>query len=266
MPRKNRSDVYDPTQHGVYHCFNRTTRRSYLHGVDPLTGYDYSHRRGWFRVRMKFLINGFCLDLLSYAIMPNHWHCVIRNRPDLVKKLTDREVAIRWLSLTSRKPTRGNKGGEIREAEINAILSRPKRVKELRKRLSDISWFVKLMCQTVARQCNIDDGCTGHFFEDRFKLKPLKEQEDVLACMAYVDLNPIRAEMAETPEESDFNSVQQRVLEQDPKFVARDESAIEDLPEDLCAVIGRLMPFSSTRKIIVDRLNVDRQTGTPNIE
>ncbi len=202
MPRKNRSDVYDPTQHGVYHCFNRTTRRSYLHGVDPLTGYDYSHRRGWFRVRMKFLINGFCLDLLSYAIMPNHWHCVIRNRPDLVKKLTDREVAIRWLSLTSRKPTRGNKGGEIREAEINAILSRPKRVKELRKRLSDISWFVKLMCQTVARQCNIDDGCTGHFFEDRFKLKPLKEQEDVLACMAYVDLNPLRAHLADSLDDS----------------------------------------------------------------
>ena len=198
MPRPARSTVYDPTQHGVYHCFNRTTRRSYLHGIDPLTEYDYSHRRGWFRERMKFLISKFCLDLLSYAIMPNHWHCVIRNRPDLVKQLSDRQVAIRWLSLTSRKPTRGNNGGKIRECEIDAILSDPERVEELRVRLSDISWFVKLMCQTVARQCNIEDGCTGHFFEERFKLNSLDEQEDVLACMAYVDLNPLKAHLADS--------------------------------------------------------------------
>src|SRR6056297_299493 len=198
MPRPARSTVYDPTQHGVYHCFNRTTRRSYLHGIDPLTEYDYSHRRGWFRERMKFLISRFCLDLLSYAIMPNHWHCVIRNRPDLVEQLSDRQVAIRWLSLTSRKPTRGNKGGKIRECEIDAILSDPERVEELRVRLSDISWFVKLMCQTVARQCNIEDGCTGHFFEERFKLNSLDEQEDVLACMAYVDLNPLKAHLADS--------------------------------------------------------------------
>src|SRR6056297_1115569 len=198
MPRPARSTVYDPTQHGVYHCFNRTTRRSYLHGVDPLTGVDHSHRREWFRARMKFLIEKFCLDLLSYAIRPNHWHCVIRNRHDLVEQMSDRQVAIRWLSITSRKPTRGNKGGKIRECEIDAILSEPEHVKALRVRLSDISWFVKLMCQTVARKCNIEDECTGHFFEERFKLNALEEQEHVLACMAYVDLNPLKAHLVDS--------------------------------------------------------------------
>ena len=147
---------------------------------------------------MKFLISYFCLDLLSYAILPNHWHCVIRNRPDLVKKLTDREVAIRWLSITSRKATGEKEGWKIRECQIDMIINQPERVAELRKRLSDISWFVKLMCPTVASECNIEDGCTGHFFEERFKLNSLKEQEDVLACMAYVDLNPLRAHLSDS--------------------------------------------------------------------
>jgi REP element-mobilizing transposase RayT len=145
---------------------------------------------------MKFLSQHFCLEILAFAILSNHWHCVIRNRPDLAQKLSDREVARRWLALTARRDCRENP--KIRECEIEAITSQPLRLAELRTRLSDISWFVRLMCQTVARQCNIEDGCSGRFFEERFKLHPLESESDVLACMAYVDLNPLRAGMVDS--------------------------------------------------------------------
>ena len=205
MARKARKDEFLPDEVNVYHCFNRTVRRSYLHGLDPLTGVDYSHRRAWFLSRMKFLAGSFCIDVLALAILSNHWHCVLRNRPDLVKKMTNREAALRWLTVTYRKKTRKNPTGRPTDAEINSIVNNPEKMAEIRKRLSDISWFVRLMCQTIARQCNLEDECTGRFFEERFKLNRLDDEADVLACMAYVDLNPVRARVTDRFDDPDWH-------------------------------------------------------------
>jgi REP element-mobilizing transposase RayT len=198
MCRLSRSETFDPDHVGVYHVFNRTVRRSYLHGLDPLTGVDYSYRRKDFRDRLRRLSQFFCIDVFAYAVMSNHWHCVLRNRPDQVRALSDREVAVRWLSVTSRKRCQHKQGGAIRECEIAQIVNDPMRVAELRSRLSSLSWFVRLLCQTIARQCNLEDECSGRFFEERFKMNRLEDDADVLACMAYVDLNPLRAGMADS--------------------------------------------------------------------
>ncbi len=211
MSRTSRCCTFARDEVGVYHAFNRTVRRSYLHGVDPLTGIDYGYRRERFRQRMQFLAQRFCIDVLAFAIIPNHWHCVLRNRPDLVRALSDRQVAVRWLSLTSRKRCQNKLGGEIQGSEITQITSDPSRVAELRLRLSDISWFIRLMCQTIARECNLEDECTGRFFEERFKLKRLEDEPAVLACMAYVDLNPLRAGLADSLDDYSEVSIGERL-------------------------------------------------------
>lgn len=225
MARKARKEVFLPEEVNVYHCFNRTVRRSFLHGIDPLTKADYSHRRDWFVAKIRALANCFCIDVLAFAVMSNHWHCVLRNRPDLVRKMSNREVAIRWLSKSQRKKTAQNPHGRPSDAEINALVNDSKKIAEARVKLSDISWFIRLMCQTVARKCNREDRCTGHFFEERFKMSRLDDEADVLACMAYVDLNPIKAEVADSLDDPDWQtSIGERLRTVDDAQQAVDSS------------------------------------------
>lgn len=45
MARQNRRDIFDPNEVGVYHSVQRTVRRAWLCGLDPLSGKSFEHRR-----------------------------------------------------------------------------------------------------------------------------------------------------------------------------------------------------------------------------
>ena len=83
---------------GVYHCIQRVVRRAFLCGVDPLSGNSYDHRRVWIRDRLEYLAGLFGVEVAAFAVMSNHVHVILRNRPDVVALWTDQEVARRWLT------------------------------------------------------------------------------------------------------------------------------------------------------------------------
>ena len=206
-----RSKYVQEDQEGVYHCFCRCVRRAYLYGVDAVTNQDFSHRKAWIVDRMKHLATVFAVEVCAYAIMSNHYHNILRTRPDIVATWSDREVAMRWLELCPHKPKSKKAPIPSMEDQILTLLASPRRIAELRKRLCSLSWFMGRLNEFIARAANKEDKVKGRFWESRFKCQSLLDDIAIIACMSYVDLNPIRAGLAATPEESDFTSIQERI-------------------------------------------------------
>ncbi len=102
------------------------------------------------------------------------------------------------------------------------------------QQLKNLSWFMRTLNEYIARLANAEDGVKGRFWEGRFKSQALLDEQALLAAMAYVDLNPVRAGIADTPENSDYTSIQERLGEVPD---AEPEGFQQDGP-DTCAVCG----------------------------
>lgn len=213
MARTKRRDVFSPDEIAVVHVMNRTTRRCFLFGDDRLSGRNFDHRKVWVEDRLKLLASQFGIDLLCYTVLSNHFHLVLRSRPDVVCTWDDTEVARRWLTLCPVQKDESGRAIEPTDAELNSIRNDKLSLAQIRRRLSDISWWMRLFCQNIAQRANLEERETGKFFQARFKATRLLDETSILACAAYVDLNPIRAALAETLEGSQFTSIQKRLLD-----------------------------------------------------
>ena len=211
QPRKRLVSLSDTP---YYHCISRCVRRAFLFGVDPTSGFDFSHRRGWIVERMKELADVFAIDLCAYAIMSNHYHVVVRVDCEQAESWSDTEVAERWLKLFAGPELvrRFVRNDGLSKAELERIKVW---ITSWRKRLHDLSWFMRCLNEPIARRANREDHCRGRFWEGRFRSQALLDERALLACMAYVDLNPIRAAIAKTPETSYFTSIRERINRRD---------------------------------------------------
>ena len=181
-------------QIGVYHCTTRCVRRAFLCGMDHYTGQSFEHRKTWVEQRLFLLAECFAVAIHAYAVMSNHLHVVLQLDPAWLAPWPDAEVAARWVKLyPPREDTEA-----ARALKRERLLQQPERLTVVRTRLSDLSWFMKCLAEPIARQANAEDSCKGRFWEGRFKAQRLCDERALLAAMAYVDLNPIRAGLAST--------------------------------------------------------------------
>ncbi len=211
MARLARGEVINPNEVQVVHCVQRCVRRAFLCGEDSVTGKSFEHRREWIRQRLEFLASVFAIDCLTYTVMHNHIHLVLRSRPDVLATWSDQDVARRWLQVFPQRRNKDGSPAEPTEAEINMIVNDAERVAERRGRLSDLSWWMRCTAENIARRSNAEDQVTGHFWEGRYKAVLLLDEASLLACSAYVDLNPIRAAIAKTLETSSYTGVKDRI-------------------------------------------------------
>ncbi|EOD79355.1 Mobile element protein [Grimontia indica] len=193
-----------------YHCVSRCVRRSFLCGFDNTQGKCFEHRRGWIEKRLLALAKAFCIDVCAYAIMSNHYHVVLHINIENAKTLTPIDVAERWLAFHQGPVLiqRFMRGEEMSEAENERCMEL---IETWRERLTSISWFMRTLNQYIAAEANREDQCTGHFWEGRFKSQALLDEKALAAAMAYVDLNPIRADITDSPETSEYTSVKTRI-------------------------------------------------------
>ena len=192
-----------------YHCVSRCVRKAYLCGFDVVTKQNYEHRRAWVEEELLKQAKVFAIDVAAYAIMSNHYHVVLHINKKQADNWSFYEVIEHWHalykgnSLSQRYLT----APDFSEAERDKL---SECVEEWRNRLMDLGWFIGRLNELIARHANFEDKCTGRFWEGRFKSQALLDEKALAACMAYVDLNPIRAKMAKTPESSHHTSVKQR--------------------------------------------------------
>jgi putative transposase len=265
MPR---SKYVQEGQEGVYHCFSRCVRRAFLCGFDKLTLRDFSHRKAWLVDRLRCLAAVFAIEVCAYAVMETHYHAILRTRPDIVALWSDREVAARWLTLFPRHRNRRGFSMPPAEEDICALADRPERIAQLRQRLCSLSWFMGRLNEFIARAANKEDKVKGRFWEGRFKCQALLDEAAIASCMVYVDLNPIRAGLAGTPEESDFTSIQERIRAWRKETMTTGPAPSEEAAPPMHSVSagkGTTVP-NNTAKIpnpIPDRLSVsaDRLDG-----
>lgn len=199
-----RKELVDVALTRWYHCISHCVRSALLmgHGTDD--------RKQWIEDRLEHLTQSFAIGVGGFAVMDSHLHVVCRLDPNESRNWLPEEIMRRWIAVY---PPR-NLALDSPKAVNTWITQQVKdthRVEVLRQRLSNLGWFMKALKEPLARIANKADCCRGTFWSARYKSIAILDDEALLATSIYVDLNPLAAGIAETPENSNHTSIKQRV-------------------------------------------------------
>lgn len=210
--------IVDRDEPGFYHCVSRCVRQAFLLGsaVD---------RQEWMEQRIELLCSIYAIDDAAHSIMDNHVHALLRTAPQRIAEWSDEDVVQRWARLHSvslfvkagmpillmawRANDRPDK--RLPDEVVAKLVAQPRFVREIRRRLSDISWFMRDLKEPMSRKANREDGVKGAFWEKRFSSYRVLDRAGVLTSMAYIDLNPLRAAIVKVLKDSKYTSVKQRI-------------------------------------------------------
>ena len=206
-----RSQIISLDRTPWYHCVSRCVRQAFLCGNDRYTGKNFDHRKPWILERLSFLTQIFAINISAYAVMSNHFHLVLHVDRARAANWSNDEVLRRWTRLYKgplliQRHLAGQVLSDAEQAQLDELAN------GIRENLISISRFMACLNEYIARRANREDKSKGRFWEGRFKSQALLDVAALLSCMAYVDLNPVRAGLANGLRDSNYTSVQDRIL------------------------------------------------------
>ncbi|MCA9178508.1 MAG: hypothetical protein KDB14_28805, partial [Planctomycetales bacterium] len=213
MPDAARCEKMDPLQIQTHHVWNRCVQSIWLLGVDRRTGVDHGYRRHWMESLIEYLASVFAVDVGGYNLLSNHFHGVLRSRPDIVSTWSDEEVAWRW-QLAWPTFRNGVWDRQVTDKQVQSLLQRgrtdEKYLPMIRKNLGNISWFCGRLQESISRLCNRERGTQGHCWQERYKNRLLKTLDEIIGAMLYDDLQQLVAGMVNRVEDSLHSSIRRR--------------------------------------------------------
>ena len=128
------------------------------------------------------------VDILGFALMGNHFHLLVRMHPEF--KYKNEEIQKRINQFYNNHKT-------IHQTEVS----------KYREKLGYLSEFMKDIKQCFTRKYNKENKRRGFFWGQRFKSVIVENGETLINCLAYIDLNPVRANIVEKPEDYRWNTL-----------------------------------------------------------
>ncbi|WP_417747893.1 transposase [Rosistilla oblonga] len=203
-----RKYLVDPAVTRWYHCISRCVRQAFLfHDKDNLDRRDW---RQWIEDRLELLDSNFAISVGGFSVMDSHLHVLCRLDPEVADRWNPQEVMRRWIAIYPPKTLKSNDKKVVRQW-IETQAKDDRRVTLLRDRLKNLGWFMKSLKEPLARLANKADACHGTFWEARYKSIAILDNDALLSTSTYIDLNPLAAGIASTPEEGLHTSIHQRV-------------------------------------------------------
>ena len=224
MASISRRKLLGRTRKSVFHCSTRCVRRAFLCGKDPLTGKDFSHRRGWIINREEQLAKLFTIEVEFRAEMSNHLHAVLRTRPEIAKRLAAPRGGAALADHHQAGQVHDGRHAGARRKEDRRVGGQQK---EDRRVAAAAEQHLLVHGHSLGKyrpRANAEDGATGRFWETRFRCRECADVSGILLCAIYVDLNPIRAGEADSPETARYTSAYQRIKAQSQRKNARDRA------------------------------------------
>jgi len=179
MPRIARMIVRDEPV--VYHVLSRTALDGFVLG---------DVEKEYLLNLIRRLSSVYFAEVLGFCLMGNHFHLLVRMHPG--EDYDDEEIKRRFKLYYGDHPKRGLQDGQI---------------PSLREKWSSLSEYVKEIKQGFSRTYNRLHSRKGYFWSDRFKSLIVDNGETLINCLAYIDLNPIRAGIVKKPEAYRWSSL-----------------------------------------------------------